>query len=144
MENEIVSTRVLPFPRALVWRAYTEPEHLAVWWGPNGFTNTFETFELKPGGEWKFVMHGPNGADYRNHSVFRSIDEPERIAFRHLGDIHAFDVTISLEEVSGGTRAEFRMRFDTAEERDRVKGFVVPANEENFDRLEAELGRMHG
>ena len=61
--REIVSIRVFDFPRELVFNAWTDPEHLVHWWGPKGFTNTFHEFDLRPGGIWRFVMHGPDGRD---------------------------------------------------------------------------------
>lgn len=142
MPNDIVSSRVVHAPRELVWKAYTDPIHLARWWGPKGFTNTFEQFDLRPEGDWRFLMHGPNGADYPNHSRFVEITPPERLAFRHLGSMHAFDVVIDLAARGLRTQVTFRMAFDDAEEAERVKMYVVPANEENFDRLEAELWEM--
>jgi len=140
-DREIVSTRALAWPRERVFRAWTESEHLARWWGPRGFTNTFQEFDPKPGGRWQFVMHGPNGADYPNQSVFVEIVKPERIVFDHLS-APAFRVTATFAEEAAKTRLTFRMLFETAAECDKVKGFAVGANEENFDRLEAELARM--
>ena len=86
-------------------------------------------------------MHGPNGADYPNQSVFVEIVQPERIVFDHVS-APAFQVTATFAEEGGKTRLTFRMLFETAAECDKVKGLVVRANEENFDRLEAELARM--
>jgi uncharacterized protein YndB with AHSA1/START domain len=140
-DREIVTTRLLAWPRDLVFRAWTEPEHLARWWGPKGFTNTFQEFDLRPGGRWQFVMHGPNGADHPNQSVFVEIVKPERIVFDHVS-APAFQVTATFAEEAGKTRLTFRMLFATAAECEKVKGLVVRANEENFDRLEAELARM--
>ena len=140
-DREIVTTRVLAWPRERVFRAWTEPEHLARWWGPKGFTNTFQEFDPRPGGRWQFVMHGPNGADYPNQSVFVEIVKTERIVFDHLSG-PAFQVTATFAEEAGKTRLTFRMLFETAAECDKVKGFAVGANEENLDRLEAELARM--
>ncbi len=140
-DREIVTTRVLAWPREHVFRAWTEPEHLARWWGPKGFTNTFQEFDPRPGGRWQFVMHGPNGADYPNQSVFVEIVKPERIVFDHLSG-PAFQVTATFAEEAGKTRLTFRMLFETAAECDKVKGFAVGANEENLDRLEAELARI--
>jgi uncharacterized protein YndB with AHSA1/START domain len=140
-DREIVSTRVIDAPRERVFRAWTDPVHLARWWGPKGFTNTFEVFDLRPGGEWRFVMHGPDGVDYRNESVFVEIVEPERVVFRHeTGPI--FQMTISFVEEAGKTRITFQQLFDTAAACEKVKVYAVDANEENFDRLEVELARM--
>lgn len=140
-DREIVTRRVIPFPRPAVWRAWTEPEHLARWWGPAGFTNTFHAFDPRPGGEWRFTMHGPKGADYPNHSVFVDLTEPERIVFDHVSG-HEFRVIATFGEVAGGTEVTFRQCFATARERDRIATFAVNANEQNLDRLEAELARM--
>ena len=140
-DRELVHSRLIDAPRERVYRAFAEPEHLARWWGPKGFTNTFQEFDPRPGGRWQFVMHGPNGADYPNQSVFVEIVKPERIVFDHLSG-PAFQVTATFAEEAGKTRLTFRMLFETAAECDKVKGFAVGANEENLDRLEAELARM--
>ena len=82
--QEVISTRIFHAPRELVFRAWTDPKHLARWWGPKGFTNTFQEFDLNPGGHWRFVMHAPNGMDWPNHSVFVEIEKPVRIVFDRL------------------------------------------------------------
>jgi uncharacterized protein YndB with AHSA1/START domain len=141
-DREIVSTRVFDYPRELVFQAWTDPVHLARWWGPKGFTNTFHEFDLRRGGVWRFVMHGPDGVDYENKSVFVEVVKPERIVFNHLEPMHKFQVTAGFVEQAGKTKVTFRMLFESAAECDRVKVFVVEANEQNFDRLEAELAKM--
>jgi uncharacterized protein YndB with AHSA1/START domain len=140
-DRRIVSTRVIDAPRALVFRAWSEPDHLARWWGPKGFRNTFEEFDLRPGGVWRFVMHGPDGVDYKNKSVFVEIVKPERIVFNHVTGPR-FQVTATFVEEGGRTALTFEMLFATAAECAKVKGYAVDANEQNFDRLEAELARM--
>lgn len=140
--REITSSRVFNAPRELAWRAWTEPEHLSRWWGPKGFTNTFHEFEPKPGGTWRFTMHGPDGADYHNQSVFIELAKPERIVFDHLMPMHRFRATAGFSDVTGKTKIIYTMRFESVEECDRVKVFVVQGNEQNFDRLEAELEGM--
>lgn len=139
--REIVTTRVFDSPRELVFRAWTDPDHLAQWWGPKGFTNTFHEFDMKPGGIWRFVMHGPNGADFQNKSVFVEVLKPERIVFQHVSGPH-YQATATFEEQSGKTTLTYQMLFETAAECDKFKRFAVGANEENFDRLEAELIKM--
>jgi len=143
-DREIVSTRVFDSPRELVWKAWTDPNHLKEWWGPKGFTNTFHEFDLGPGGTWRFVMHGPNGTDFHNESVFVEIAKPERIVFQHLKPLHKFQVSATFAEQAGKTKVTFKMLFETAAECDKVKAFVVDANEQNFDRLEAQLAKMSG
>ncbi|MDH4249269.1 MAG: SRPBCC family protein [Deltaproteobacteria bacterium] len=140
-DREIVSRRVIHAPRQKVFRAWTEPEHLAVWWGPAGFTNTFHEFEPRPGGEWRFIMHGPDGTNYPNHSKFVEVVAPELITFDHLLG-PKFRVIATFSEHAEGTDVTFRMVFGSAAECEKIKVFVVDANEENFDRLEAELVRM--
>ncbi|MBM9499185.1 SRPBCC family protein [Leptospira sp. 201903071] len=142
-EKEIVSRRIFDAPRDLVFKAWTEPEHLKLWWGPEGFTNTFHEFDLRPGGNWRFVMHGPDGTDYENHSVFVEILKPERILFEHVSQ-HHYVATIHFEEVGDQTQVDFKMVFDTSEEFDRVKKYIEVGNEQNFDRLKGELARMAG
>lgn len=138
-DREIVTTRLLGAPRALVFEAFRDPERLARWWGPKGFTNTFRDFDLRPGGAWRFVMHGPDGKDYENESVFLEVSAPERVVFDHISG-HRFRMTITLSPEAEQTRITWRMLFDTPAERARIEVFAAGANEENLDRLEAELG----
>lgn len=139
--REIISRRLLNAPRERVFRAWTDPRHLAQWWGPAGFTNTFHEFDPRPGGHWRFVMHGPHGTNYPNHSIFVEIARPERIIFDHVSP-PAFQVTATFAEHAGQTRLTFRMLFASAAVCASVRAICVPANEQNFDRLEAELNRM--
>src|SRR5580658_456105 len=83
-DRELRIWRVLDAPVELVWEVWTNPEHIAQWWGPNGFTNTIELMEVKPEGEWKLVMHGPDGTDYKNRSVFREVVPLKRIVYEHI------------------------------------------------------------
>ncbi|MFL6116263.1 MAG: SRPBCC domain-containing protein, partial [Catenulispora sp.] len=93
-DREIVISRVIDAPRELVFEAFTEVRHLSRWWGPDGFTTTTRAFEFRVGGEWDFVMHGPDGTDYKNHLVYREIDEFERIVFSHVSG-PMFDATVT-------------------------------------------------
>lgn len=138
-DRDIVSARVFDADRERVFEAFRDPARLARWWGPAGVTNTFEEFDLRPGGAWRFVMHLPGGFDLRMESVFLEVVAPERIVFRHLSSDHPFEMAITLEEEGGATRVTWRMRHATAAECAKVKDVVVRTNEENFDRLAAEL-----
>jgi len=140
-DREIVTTRVLNALRELVFKAWTDPDQLVQWWGPKGFTNTFHEFDLRPGGIWRFVMHGPDGVDYQNKSVFVEVVNPERIVFDHVSGPR-FQVVATFAEQAGKTTLTFRMRFESAAECDKVKAFAVEGNEQNFDRLEARLAKM--
>lgn len=141
-KREIVTERIFDHPREIIFNAWTDPRLLAQWWGPKGFTNTFNTFELKPGGIWDFVMHGPDGAAYHNQSVFAEIIKPERIIFNHLGPAHKFQATITFDDLASKTRVTFRMLHDTEAECEKVKPFAIAGNEENFDRLAEMLSRL--
>jgi uncharacterized protein YndB with AHSA1/START domain len=136
-----VHSRVIDAPPVQVFRAIAEPERLARWFGPDGFTSTFELFEFRPGGTWRFMFHGPDGTDYPNESVFREIVAPERVVIEHLSEGHHFFLTITLAPEGRKTRVGWRQEFDTAEHRDRIAEFVLPANEQNLDRLTAEVRR---
>ncbi len=137
--TEIMSSRDLDFPREVVFAAFANPDRLAQWWGPNGFTNTFHEFAFRPGGEWRFVMHGPNGTDYDNLSVFDVITAPERIEFEHVCPPH-FRMTMTFAELpKQRTRLVWRMKFATRELRDTIVKVAGDGNEQNFDRLTAEL-----
>lgn len=118
-DREIVQTRVFDAPRELVWRMLTEPEHIAHWWGPRGFTNTIHEMDVKPGGVWRFVMHGPDGTDYQNKNVFTRVERPRVLAFEHVSGPHFF-CTITLDAEGEKTRMNFRMVFETPEERQRT------------------------
>lgn len=140
-DGHTVSTaRVLGASPDQVYAAFVAPERLARWWGPRGFRNTFQEFEPRPGGRWRLVMHGPDGVDHPNESVFETLIPGERVVIRHLSG-HRFTLTVTLAAEGAGTRLGWRQRFDSAQECEAVRRFVVPANEENLDRLEAELAR---
>ena len=123
--REIVITRVFDAPRELVWEAWTNPEHVVHWWGPNGFTTTIEKMDVRVGGVWKHVMHGPDGKDYPNKSVFTEVIKPERIEFSHDGGTKGkpgvqFDATWTFEALGVQTKVTIYMLFPTASDRDRV------------------------
>lgn len=136
-DREIINVRVFNASREVLFKAWEDPEQLVQWWGPKGFRNTFHEFDFKPGITWKYTMHGPDGIDYQNKSVFKEIVKPERIVFQHLKPMHRFEVTATFEDLGDQTKLTFRQLFETVEECDRVRGFIVDANEQNLDRLEA-------
>ena len=100
-DREIVTTRVIDAPRERVFEAFSDPARLARWWGPAGFSSTFHEFDFRPGGRWRFILHGPNGANYPNESVFVEMVKPERLVFDHLSD-HWFRMTITLSARPAG------------------------------------------
>lgn len=138
-DREIVSSRVINAPQEKVFEAWRNPGLLARWWGPEGFSNTFQTFDFRPGGTWEFVMHGPDKTDYPNKSRFVEIVEPARIVFDHVVP-PVFRMIITFEKMGNDkTRFSFHMLFESAELCEQLKSVCVPANEQNFDRLEAVL-----
>ena len=139
VDREFVHSRLVDAPRERVFRAFAEPEHLARWWGPNGFTSTFQEFELRPGGHWRFVMHGPDGTDYPNESVFLEVAAPERVVLEHLSESHHFFMYITFTAQGSKTLVGWRQVFDTAVHKERVASIVSEANEQNLSRLATEV-----
>jgi uncharacterized protein YndB with AHSA1/START domain len=117
--REIVVTRVFDAPRDLVFQMWTDPKHIVQWWGPKGFTSTIYEMDVKPGGVWQFVMHGPDGVDYQNKVVYLEIVRPERIVYSHVSGPQ-FQMTVTLVEDGGKTRLTAQMLFESAAQRDQV------------------------
>ncbi|HYM30613.1 MAG TPA: SRPBCC family protein [Candidatus Cybelea sp.] len=146
-DREIVITRVFDAPRERVFAAWTDPEHIGNWWGPNGFTVTTHSMDMRPGGVWRFVMHGPDGRDYKNRIVYDEIVKPERVVYRHDGgeDVEPvqFQTFVTFEDVGGKTRLTMRAVFPTAAERDRVaKEYgAVEGSKQTLARLAAHLAK---
>jgi uncharacterized protein YndB with AHSA1/START domain len=122
--RSIIGVREFDAPRDLVFSAFSDPKHLAQWWGPNGFSTTTLSFDMRPGGVWRFVMHGPDGRDYQNRIIYEEIVPPERLVYRHGGgdDVEPvqFRQTIIFEDLGGRTCITWRGDFPSAAERDRV------------------------
>ncbi|WP_316788768.1 SRPBCC family protein [Pedobacter frigoris] len=139
---EIVTSRIVNASQALAFKAWAEPDHLKNWWGPAGFTNTFHEFDFRPGGRWKFTMHGPEKGNYQNECEFTVIEEPSVIIWKRISQ-PLFDVIATFEEVSEGqTKVVFRQVFATEKECNKIKPYVEDKNEENMDKLEQELAKM--
>ena len=123
--RSIIGWRVFNAPRELVFSAFTDPKHLAQWWGPDGFTLTTHAFDFRVGGVWRFVMHGPDGRDYQNRVTYDEIVPPERIVYHHGGgdDVEPvrFETTVTFEDIGKGqTRIIWHGTFPSAAERARV------------------------
>ena len=141
-DREIVLTRVFDAPRELVWKVWTDPKHVVHWWGPNGFTTTIEKMDVRPGGVWKHVMHGPDGTDYPNSSVFQEVVKPERIVYalgggKKGGPGAHFVATWTFETLGDKTRVTIRMIFDSQADRDFViKEYgAVEGGKQTLERL---------
>ena len=123
-----------------VFAAFSDPARLSRWWGPAGFTNTFNVCEFKPGGRWSFIMHGPDGSNYPNENVFAEIEPPGKVVVQH-GSEPKFRLTITLASSAAGTVVSWSQAFESAELASRIEHIVVPANEQNLDRLSVEVLR---
>jgi len=114
-DRELIITRKLDAPVELVWEVWTNPEHIVNWWGPNGFTNTITKMDMVDGGEWDLVMHGPDGMDYKNKSIFKEIIPLKKIVYEHVSGPR-FVATIQFEEQGEQTMLKWHMLFETAEQ----------------------------
>jgi uncharacterized protein YndB with AHSA1/START domain len=123
-DNELVITRVFDAPCGVVFEAWTDPKHLVNWWGPFGFTTTVKEIDVRPGGVWRLVMHGPDGRDYHNRIIFLEIIRPSLLVFKHEPEPGAepstHETTVRFEPEGPRTRLTMRMRFDSAAERERI------------------------
>lgn len=130
--------RTFSFPPRKLFEAFEQADKFARWWGPKDFSNTFEKFEFKQGGRWVFAMHGPNGVNYANESVFREILTESRIVIEDISPPH-FVLTVTLTARGDQTHLTWNQQFDDAEIAAKLRPIVVPANEQNLDRLQTLL-----
>jgi uncharacterized protein YndB with AHSA1/START domain len=133
------TSREIPATIEQVFAAISDPERLARWWGPAGFTNTFHICEFENGGRWSFIMHGPDGRNYPNENIFSYIEPPGKIIIQHISE-PVFRLTIGLESSVTGTLVSWSQALENSELAGQIEHIVVPANEENLDRLTAEVG----
>jgi uncharacterized protein YndB with AHSA1/START domain len=140
--NERIKTfhhhRVFPHPPQRIFEAFARPEVMARWWGPNGFTNTFEVFEFSPGGRWKLVMHGPDGSNHPNESVFLKLNAPSTLVIHHVSKPR-YLLTVTLAVHEGGTAISWDQEFEDSEVAARIRHIAEPANDQNLDRLQSVL-----
>jgi uncharacterized protein YndB with AHSA1/START domain len=142
--REIVISRVFAAPRELVWEVWTDPKHMVEWWGPEGFTMTIQQMDLRPGGAWRHILHGPDGTDYPGTGVFLEIVKPERIVYSlsggRKGEVQ-FESTWTFEEQGEKTKVTLRMFFPSAEMRDyAVKTYrAIEGGNQTLERLARHL-----
>jgi uncharacterized protein YndB with AHSA1/START domain len=146
-DREIVISRIIDAPRELVFEAFTEVQHLSLWWGPGGFTTTTRAFEFRAGGEWDFVMRGPDGAEYQEWISWTEIAPPERIALLHgesRGDPNAFESVLTFAPHGAATRIEMRTLFPTKELRDEAveKYHAIEGGEQSLSKLAAYIAEI--
>ncbi|WP_250126422.1 SRPBCC domain-containing protein [Chroococcidiopsis sp. CCMEE 29] len=147
----IVITRVFNAPRELVFKAWTEPKHIAQWWGPKGFTTRVTELDLRPGGRSRYVMVAPDGTEYPVKGVFREIVPPERIVTSDEFDegfeqVIAADLpqgivmTAVFEDLDGKTKLTLQIIHATADDRRKHEEMGVVAGwNSSFDCLDEYL-----
>lgn len=145
-EREISLTRLFDAPRELVFDAWTDPEQVVQWWGPRGFTTTIHEMDVRPGGIWRFVMHGPDGTDYDNRVEFVEVTKPARLVYNHGPDGESegpsFRVTVTFDEEGGKTRLTLRLVFASVAERDRAVEFgALEGGNQTLERLAEYLAK---
>ncbi|AYB32982.1 SRPBCC family protein [Chryseolinea soli] len=142
-DRELRLSRKLNAPIDLVWEVWTKPEHIANWWGPNGFTNTIHKMDLKPGGEWDLVMHGPDGTNYKNKSIFKEIILHKKLVYEHITGPR-FVATIEFQEQGDQTFITWHMLFESVEEFvQTVKTFKADEGlKQNIEKLNVYLSEM--
>jgi len=137
--NEIRITRIYEAPVQAVWDAWTDPEQVAKWWGPRGFTLTTHSKDLRPGGTWTYTMHGPDGVDYPNRTHYLEVEECSKLVYDHGGNDDQpplFRVTVLFSEIKGKTRMEMSMALPTPEAAEETRKFVKKAGgDSTWDRL---------
>jgi uncharacterized protein YndB with AHSA1/START domain len=137
------TSREFPATVEQVFAAISNPQRLNRWWGPSGFTNTFSVCDFKTAGRWSFIMHGPDGHNYPNENVFAEITAPRKVVIQHVVEPR-FSLTIGLASSAAGTVVSWSQAFESSEVASRIEHIVVPANEQNLDRLLAEVLRQSG
>jgi uncharacterized protein YndB with AHSA1/START domain len=146
VDKEIYSSRTFNAPRDLVWEVWTNPNHAALWWGPSGFTNTIYEMNVKPGGIFKLMMHGPDGVDYPNQISYIEVVKPERLVYNHgnYENPEMFFVTINFLEDNGKTKITMRMLFKTVDARREVveKYGALEGQKQHLDKLDAYLAKL--
>jgi uncharacterized protein YndB with AHSA1/START domain len=144
-DREIVATRVFDAPRELVFQMWTDPKHISNWWGPRDFTTTTYEMDVRPGGVWRHVMHGPDGTDYQNEIVFLEVVKPERLVYNHVSE-PPFQTTVTFAGQGGKTKVTARMLFESATLRNKVatEHHAVEGLHQTLARLGEQLTRMAG
>lgn len=145
-DREISLSRHFDAPPELVWRALTESEHVAHWFGPNGFTITTKEMDVRVGGVWRFIMHGPDGVDYPNLVTYHTVRKPELLEYTHSDDggERSFEASMTLVAVDGGTELTLRQVHPTKAVRDYVVREIgaIEGGKQTLARLAEHLKSM--
>ena len=139
-DRELRLSRILHAPVELVWEVWTNPEHVKNWWGPDGFTNSITFMDIRKDGEWHLIMHGPDGTDYKNKSVFREVVPLKKLVYEHVS-APKFTATIEFESLGEETQLHWHMLFESAEQFIQVvKTFRADEGlKQNIDKLQKYL-----
>jgi uncharacterized protein YndB with AHSA1/START domain len=143
--NEITITRVYDAPVKTVWDAWTDPDQVAQWWGPRGFTLTTHSKDLRPGGSWSYTMHGPDGVDYPSKTKYLEVEPCSKLVYDHGGNDDRppmFRVTVLFSEIDGKTRMEMTMTLPSPEAAEETRKFIKKAGgDATWDRLAEYLAK---
>ena len=144
-DREVIITRTVGAPRALVFQVWTDPVHLERWYGPNGFVTRTISMDFRVGGRWRFTMTGPDGTVFPNVVVYKEIIPGERIVHDHgdREDQMMFEATITFVETAGGTLKTMRSLFLSKEARDLVveKYGAIEGGHQTLARLDEYLSQ---
>src|ERR1700733_12812949 len=137
--NEIKLIRIFDAPVEAVWDAWTDPEQVAKWWGPRGFTITHHSKDLRPGGSWKYTMHGPDGVDYPNVTKYFEVEKHKKLLYDHGGSEDReplFRVTVLFSAIKDKTKMDMTMTLSSPEAADEIRKFIKKAGgDSTWDRL---------
>jgi uncharacterized protein YndB with AHSA1/START domain len=141
--REIITSRTFDAPRDLVFSVWIEPQHVINWWGPNGFTNTIHEMDVRPGGVWRFIMHGPDGTDYNNKIIYVEILRPEKLVYDHVSG-PLFRSSVKFDEHDGKTTVTMHSVFESAAELEKVvKQFnAIEGAQQHLGRLGEYLAKV--
>lgn len=137
--NELRIVREFDAPIQLVWDAWTDPEQVAQWWGPRGFTLTHHSKDLRPGGHWDYTMHGPDGTDYPNETTYHEVEPLRKLVYDHGASKDRpplFRVTAIFTEKNGKTTLDMTMALASPEAAQEIRKFIKQAGGNGtWDRL---------
>lgn len=146
--NELKITRIYDAPVKIVWEAWTDPKQVAQWWGPRGFTLTTHSKDVRTGGSWSYTMHGPDGMDYPNKTLYLEVNKYSRLVYDHGGNDDKppmFRVTVLFSEINGKTKMEMTMMLPTPEAAEETRKFIKKAGgDTTWDRLAEYLAQKSG
>lgn len=138
----LITARDMDIPVANVWAAWNDPEKIARWWGPAGFQSTVEELDVREGGRFRVIMHGPDGTDYPNLYIFDRVEEERQLVYTHTGSeqfgLAPFQSVVDMERVGNGTRVVLTARFSSEEDkRKHVEEFhAIEGSRQLLQRLE--------